>query len=70
MKRAKAKQVDIDREYMTDCIHLKACRRLQKWNKKAGFTHGRGCNDYCTTYLSGELEYEGETLQEIIAQLI
>lgn len=33
-------------EYMEDCIHLHACRRLCKMHK----IKSRGCNDDCTAY--------------------
>lgn len=41
-------------EYMEDCIHLKACRRLQKIGKSKGHTFGRSCTEDCTAYISGD----------------
>lgn len=38
--------------FMEDCIHLKACRRLQKIGKSYGFTFPRGCKEKCTAYCS------------------
>lgn len=34
-------------EYMEDCVHLKACRRLVKIFKTK---ECRGCNENCTAY--------------------
>lgn len=36
--------------FMEDCIHLRACRRLQKIAKGKGFTFARGCTADCTAY--------------------
>lgn len=41
-------------EYMHDCIHLKACRRMSKRLKAAGVSVGRGCNEDCTAYIDEE----------------
>ena len=41
-------------EYMEDCIHLKACRRLQKIGRSKGHTFGRNCTEDCTAYISGD----------------
>ena len=37
--------------YMKDCIHIKACRRLCK----IANIKNRGCNDRCTAYVSGNI---------------
>lgn len=37
---------------MEDCIHLKACRRLQKLERKNGMFVPRSCNEDCTAYQS------------------
>lgn len=42
-------------EYMEDCIHLHACRRLCKIHK----IKSRGCNIDCTAY-------EGESTNKIV----
>ena len=39
-------------DYMEDCIHLKACRRLQKIGRSKGHTFGRNCTTDCSAYLS------------------
>ena len=47
-------------EYMEDCLHLKACRRLSKVCKTQlrGASISRGCNDSCSAYLNGaETDY-------------
>ena len=41
-------------DYMEDCIHLKACRRLQKIGRSKGHTFGRNCTEDCTAYISGD----------------
>ena len=46
-------------DYMEDCIHLKACRRVQKIGKSKGHTFGRNCNAECSAYLSSN---DGEYL--------
>ena len=46
-------------DYMEDCIHLKACRRVQKIGKSKGHTFGRNCNAECSAYLSAN---DGEYL--------
>ncbi len=40
-------------ECMDDCIHLKACRRLQKIGRSKGHTFGRNCTEDCSAYVSG-----------------
>ena len=39
-------------DYMEDCIHVKACRRLQKIGKSNGHTFGRICTAECSAYCS------------------
>lgn len=41
-------------EYKEDCIHLKACRRLQKIGRTKGHVFGRGCTEECTAYETEE----------------
>lgn len=42
-------------EYMDDCIHLKACRRLTKIAKRdTGRIITRGCNAQCTAYMTND----------------
>lgn len=42
--------------YMNDCIHLKACRRMSKRIIKIiGLKISRGCNEECTAYQSGNV---------------
>ena len=43
-------------EYAEDCIHLKACRRMQKKvNTATGKHFTRGCNaETCSAYISGD----------------
>ena len=38
--------------YMEDCIHLKACRRIQKIGRKQGECFSRHCDEDCTAYQS------------------
>lgn len=38
-------------DYMCDCIHLKACRRVQKIGKAQGHSFGRHCTEECTAYM-------------------
>ena len=38
--------------YMENCAHLHACRRLQKMYKKIGVTMARKCDEDCTAYES------------------
>ena len=45
--------------YMDDCIHLKACRRLQKIGKSKGHIFTRSCNTECSAYCSAN---QGEYL--------
>lgn len=42
------------REYMTECIHLKACRRLCKMKN----IHNRGCNVNCSAFEIKEKKQE------------
>ena len=46
-------------DYMEDCIHLKACRRVQKIGKSKGHIFCRNCNAECSAYLSAN---DGEYL--------
>lgn len=41
-------------EYMEDCIHLKACRRIQAIGKKHRLIVPRYCTEDCTAYVSGK----------------
>lgn len=43
-------------EYMNDCIHLKACRRLQAIAKKEKKEISRYCTSECSAYVSGNTE--------------
>ena len=45
--------------YMEDCIHLKACRRLQQIGKSKGHIFTRSCNTECSAYCSAN---QGEYL--------
>lgn len=42
--------------YMSDCVHLKACRRLSLIAKNTLVSFNRGCNKDCTAYVSGDDE--------------
>ena len=44
-------------KFMEDCIHLKACRRVQKIGRSRGHTFPRSCTEDCTAYVSGESGY-------------
>lgn len=51
-------------DYMEDCIHLKACRRMNvRAQKEFGKKITRGCNENCTAYevehTSGYAYYSG-----------
>lgn len=50
--------------FMEDCVHLKACRRMQKIGKSYGHTFSRRCNELCTAYCSENVVLD--TLQEIM----
>ena len=39
---------------MYDCIHLKACRRVQRIGKKLRLNVPRYCSEECSAYVSGE----------------
>ena len=39
---------------MDDCIHLKACRRLQKMARSMRFQLPRYCTAECSAYISGD----------------
>lgn len=41
-------------DYMDDCIHLKACRRIQAIGRKNRLMVPRYCTTDCTAYVSGE----------------
>ena len=41
-------------DYKEDCIHLKACRRLQQIARRLRFQLPRYCTDECSAYVSGE----------------
>lgn len=42
--------------FMADCIHLKACRRMSKKARLNGSPFGRGCDESCTAYVCGDDE--------------
>lgn len=52
-------------DHMSDCIHLKACRRLQKIARSKGCSFGRGCNENCSAYISKDAG-EYVTVQEAV----
>ncbi len=53
-------------EYQKDCIHLKACRRLQKLTKKNyGVQVARYCTPDCTAYET-ESGYSAEQMYKAI----
>ena len=37
-------------DYQKDCVHLKACRRLQKISRSKGFKFSRHCDEKCSAY--------------------
>lgn len=41
-------------ECMEDCIHLKACRRVQAIGRKHRLMVPRYCTEDCTAYVSGD----------------
>ena len=41
-------------DVMEDCIHLKACRRVQAIGKKHRLLVPRYCTEDCNAYVSGE----------------
>lgn len=49
-------------DYPTDCIHLKACRRLCKLSRKEGTYITRGCNEKCSAYETLESFMEENSL--------
>ena len=50
-------------DYMDDCIHLKACRRLCKIGK----INSRGCNSSCTAYETNEVRlYTREEVERVM----
>lgn len=42
---------------MEDCIHLKACRRIQAIGRKHRLMVPRYCTEDCTAYVSGDVAY-------------
>lgn len=40
-------------DYMENCIHLKACRRLQKLARQMRFQLPRYCTEECSAYVDG-----------------
>lgn len=44
-------------ECMEDCIHLKACRRIQAIGRKHRLMVPRYCTEDCTAYVSGSNNY-------------
>lgn len=53
-------------ECMEDCIHLKACRRIQKIGKTHGLFVPRYCTEDCSCYLSGETESGFISIEEAV----
>ena len=43
-------------EVMEDCIHLKACRRIQAIGRKHRLMVPRYCTSDCTAYVSGNMD--------------
>lgn len=43
-------------ECMDDCIHLKACRRIQAIGRRYRLRVPRYCDEDCTAYISGDSE--------------
>ena len=37
---------------MQDCIHLHACRKVQKIARAEGYNFARNCNEHCSCYVS------------------
>ena len=52
-------------ECMEDCIHLKACRRIQAIGRKHRLLVPRYCTEECTAYESGNSIVKVATLREI-----
>ena len=52
-------------ECMNDCIHLKACRRVQAIGKKHGLLVPRYCTEDCTAYRSKDEIVEVATLEDV-----
>ena len=49
-------------DVMEDCVHLKACRRVQAIGKKHRLLVPRYCTEECSVYVSGkEIKDEVET---------
>ena len=54
-------------EFMSDCVHLKACRRLQVIAKNNGHPiNARGCTKDCTAYESKNDYYTKEEAETIM----
>ena len=53
-------------KFKSDCIHLKACRRMQSIAKHFGYKLPRYCTDDCTAYISGESDYNYVTTGEAV----
>ena len=53
-------------EYMEDCVHLHACRRISKFHK----IRNRGCNSNCSAYLSAKGLIKVERAIEIAQGLL
>ena len=51
--------------YMEDCIHLRACRRLQKVGESKGHRFARKCDEECTAYETDK-PMTREQLQDLI----
>ena len=50
---------------MEDCIHLKACRRVQAIGRKFRLQVPRYCTEDCTAYKSGDEIVEVAKLQDV-----
>lgn len=52
-------------ECMEDCIHLKACRRIQAIGRKHRLMVPRYCTEDCTAYQSGDTVIHVATLDDV-----
>lgn len=52
-------------ECMSDCIHLKACRRVQAIGRKHRLLVPRYCTEDCTAYRSKDEIIEVATLEDV-----
>ena len=51
---------------MEDCIHLKACRRVQKLAREQGCRFARMCHENCSAYVSRDDETRYVTVKEAV----